>query len=145
MYDIQTGKAAALDVMRNADDERLKGKPCKQDEGQLVGDKEHPIRYDEDNKTDAGWFCVAADGFTSKHAFWKRNEPFYTKFKEGKHPGHPSWSPDGSRMIYYDRERQNGIKLISKDGSWEKYLVNVGPQNVQPHAAHRAFRTSRGV
>ncbi|MCX5776922.1 MAG: hypothetical protein NTX32_04770 [Candidatus Firestonebacteria bacterium] len=124
LYDLQNNKTVAFDILRNAEDSRLKGRACKQDEGQLVSDKEHPVRYDEDSEADSGWFCVGSDGVTAVHAFRKREQEYYTKFRKKCHPGHPSWSPDGSMMIFYDREREKGIKLISKDGTREKYLVN---------------------
>lgn len=126
LHDLKTGKTVKFDVLRNARDERLKGQPCRLDEAQLVLDAEHPVRYDEDGKMNSGWFCVGADGVTAIHAFWKKEEPYYIKFRRGRHPGHPSWSPEGEKMIYFDREKWRGIFLIAKDGSWNKRLINNG-------------------
>jgi hypothetical protein len=127
LHDLKTGKTVEFDVLRNSPIPQLAGKPCKLDEAQLVLDPEYPVRYDEDyskkgNATNSGWYCVAADGVKAVHAFWLRNEPDYRKFKD--HPGHPSWNPDGTKMIFFDRVSNQGIFLISKDGSVEKRLIN---------------------
>ncbi len=56
------------------------------------------------------------------------------------------WNANGSKIMF--KSERSTTKCLIMDGdatNARDYSTDVGPQNVQPHAAHRAFRTSRGV